>query len=180
MVFNRAYLSGGQANIVITPQDPSQGIAPRPGAAGTTPPVPKVRAQPQSLRLPAVLDSAQAASAFPMVLVSPATARRIGVPTFLSGIVLSPAHLPGPPPSRAEQGAAKTALERIGLPVYSLYVERGFQSQVGSILLLLLGMASVVTFGATAVATGLAAADSRGDLGVLAAVGASPRVRRTL
>ena len=38
----------------------------------------------------------------------------------------------------------------------------------------------VITLGAAAIATGLAAAEGRADLSTLAAVGASPRVRRAL
>jgi putative ABC transport system permease protein len=41
-------------------------------------------------------------------------------------------------------------------------------------------VAGIITLGAAAIATGLAAADGRADLGTLAAVGASPRVRRAL
>jgi putative ABC transport system permease protein len=44
----------------------------------------------------------------------------------------------------------------------------------------LLLASSVVTIGGVAVATGLAAADGRDDVATLAAVGASPRVRRLL
>ncbi len=48
-------------------------------------------------------------------------------------------------------------------------------------MLLLLAVASgVITLGAAAVATGLAAAEGRRDLSTLAAVGADPRVRRLL
>jgi putative ABC transport system permease protein len=41
-------------------------------------------------------------------------------------------------------------------------------------------VAGVITLGAAATATGLAAADGRADLSTLAAVGAAPRVRRGL
>jgi putative ABC transport system permease protein len=41
-------------------------------------------------------------------------------------------------------------------------------------------VAGIITLGAAAIATGLAAADGRTDLATLAAVGASPRVRRGL
>ncbi|WFE38980.1 ABC transporter permease [Micromonospora sp. WMMD998] len=49
-----------------------------------------------------------------------------------------------------------------------------------SLLLLLAGASGVITLGAAAVATGLAAAEGRRDLSTLAAVGADPRVRRLL
>ncbi|SCG52873.1 FtsX-like permease family protein [Micromonospora halophytica] len=48
------------------------------------------------------------------------------------------------------------------------------------LLLLLAAGAGVITLGAAGVATGLAAAEGRRDLSTLAAVGASPRVRRVL
>ena len=41
-------------------------------------------------------------------------------------------------------------------------------------------VAGLITLGAAAIATGLAAVDGRADLSTLAAVGASPRVRRAL
>jgi putative ABC transport system permease protein len=47
-------------------------------------------------------------------------------------------------------------------------------------LLLLIGAAALITIGAAAIGTGLAAADGRADLSTLAAVGASPRLRRAL
>lgn len=62
----------------------------------------------------------------------------------------------------------------------SLYVERGRPEPDDRALLVLAVVAGVVTLGAAAIATGLAAVDGRADLTVLAAVGASPRVRRGL
>lgn len=50
----------------------------------------------------------------------------------------------------------------------------------GQPLTVLLLVAAVVTIGASALATALTAADSRADLATLAAVGASPRLRRVL
>lgn len=63
---------------------------------------------------------------------------------------------------------------------FSFDVERGYTSPAGPILLALLGASVVVVLGATAISTGLAAADGRADLSTLAAVGASPRTRRLL
>ncbi len=59
-------------------------------------------------------------------------------------------------------------------------VETGYESPAGPTLLALLGVSVVVVLGATAISTGLAAADGRSDLATLAAVGASPRTRRLL
>lgn len=63
---------------------------------------------------------------------------------------------------------------------FSFAVETGYESPAGPALLALLGASVVVVLGATAISTGLAAADGRSDLATLAAVGASPRTRRLL
>nr|MBA2415228.1 ABC transporter permease [Geodermatophilaceae bacterium] len=55
-----------------------------------------------------------------------------------------------------------------------------YESPAGPVLLALLGASVIVVLGATAISTGLAAADGRSDLATLAAVGASPRTRRWL
>jgi putative ABC transport system permease protein len=59
-----------------------------------------------------------------------------------------------------------------------LYVERGYVSQDRIAVLVLAGAALVIALGATGIAVGLAAAESRADLATLAAVGAAPRMRR--
>ena len=61
----------------------------------------------------------------------------------------------------------------------SMYVERGPQAGAPGLVVLAV-VAGVITLGAAAIATGLAAAEGRADLSTLAAVGASPRVRRAL
>ncbi|MGH8793218.1 MAG: FtsX-like permease family protein, partial [Stackebrandtia sp.] len=53
-------------------------------------------------------------------------------------------------------------------------------SEVQTVLLLLGVVSGLLALGATAVATALAAAESRRDLGTLAAIGASPTMRRKL
>jgi len=63
---------------------------------------------------------------------------------------------------------------------FSFQVEAGYESPAGPVLLALLGASVIVVLGATAISTGLAAADGRSDLATLAAVGASPRTRRWL
>ena len=76
-----------------------------------------------------------------------------------------------------EQDRAMAALQ--SLNAYPSF-EQGFVHQLDTRLLLLLVAAVVITLGAAAVGTGLAAADGRADLSTLAAVGASPRLRRVL
>jgi putative ABC transport system permease protein len=60
------------------------------------------------------------------------------------------------------------------------YVEQGPARDTDARLWLLTAAAVAITIGAAAVGTGLAAADGRADLSTLAAVGASPRMRRGL
>lgn len=62
----------------------------------------------------------------------------------------------------------------------SLQIEAGYQGDNDLVLLLLTVFAGLVTVGAAGIATGLAQADAEADLKTLAAVGAAPRVRRTL
>lgn len=80
--------------------------------------------------------------------------------------------------SEAEAERVSGALADAGVSNSYLYVERGWTSDNGLVLLVLAVAAGVITLGATGIAVGLAAADPRADLATLAAVGASPRVRR--
>jgi putative ABC transport system ATP-binding protein len=59
-------------------------------------------------------------------------------------------------------------------------VERGYRSEFGLGLLVLVLGAAIITLGAAGIATGLAQADARPDHATLAAVGADPRMRRSL
>lgn len=134
---------------------------------------------PETVRhLPALyVHSAYAEGAeIPSVVMAPETARRYGLepgPTRSTVLVTRRA------PSAREEAAALDALPPS--PDYPmLYVARKFASQNPFALVALAFVAAVVTVGATAIATGLAAADSRPDLATLAAVGAGTGVRRRL
>jgi putative ABC transport system permease protein len=127
----------------------------------------------RTLRLPAVAVRAPAYTGLPGVLVPPEAARRAGLPVRPTTTLLALRRLP----TDAEEAAARGAA--IGTSL-DLYVERGFRGRYPFALLILLGASALVTVGATGIATGLAAADSRPDLATLAAVGAAPRVRRRL
>ncbi|MER7337279.1 ABC transporter permease [Streptomyces sp. NPDC000075] len=70
-------------------------------------------------------------------------------------------------------------IDRTGADV-RVTIERGYQSDSTIGVLALAVFAGLVTIGAAGIATGLAQADSEADLKTLAAVGAAPRVRRTL
>jgi putative ABC transport system permease protein len=109
----------------------------------------------------------------PVVLMTGATARSLGIGSVRSVALATTSRMP----TVAEQDRLQAALGAD----YSVYVERGLgTSDATTALLLLAGVAGLITLGAAAIATGLAAADGRADLGTLAAVGASPRVRRGL
>ncbi|HEX5543744.1 MAG TPA: FtsX-like permease family protein [Micromonospora sp.] len=90
------------------------------------------------------------------------------------GLVAIPTNMP----SQADQDRLHAALTEIG-PI-SWAVERGPYISKDPFLLVLGIAAGLITLGAAAIATGLAAADGRADLSTLAAVGASPRLRRLL
>jgi putative ABC transport system permease protein len=81
-------------------------------------------------------------------------------------------------PTEAEAERATAALTAAGLKDPWLYVERGYVSNDRLAVLVLAAAALVIALGATGIAVGLAAAESRADLATLAAVGAAPRVRR--
>ncbi|MGR8009424.1 FtsX-like permease family protein [Streptomyces hypolithicus] len=82
-------------------------------------------------------------------------------------------------PSGPQQQKLDAALDALGTED-GLYVERGYTSDSGIVLLALTIFAGLVTIGAAGIATGLAQTDAEPDLKTLAAVGAPPRVRRTL
>ncbi|MER5929816.1 ABC transporter permease [Streptomyces sp. NPDC002054] len=70
-------------------------------------------------------------------------------------------------------------LDRMGVDA-ALKIESGYQGGTEMMVLILTVFAGLVTIGAAGIATGLAQADAEADLKTLAAVGAAPRVRRTL
>lgn len=71
------------------------------------------------------------------------------------------------------------ALDKLGVEA-SVRIERGYEGNDSITMLALTVFAGLVTIGAAGIATGLAQADAEADLKTLAAVGAPPRVRRTL
>jgi putative ABC transport system permease protein len=81
-------------------------------------------------------------------------------------------------PTSAEEDQALAAVQETA-NVY-LQLERGYQNDYAIGLLALVVAAGIVTLGGTFTAVGLAAAEGRADVATLAAVGASPGVRRRL
>jgi putative ABC transport system permease protein len=82
-------------------------------------------------------------------------------------------------PTVAEEDRLRAALGSQLDKGLGMHVERGPQAGAPGLVVLAV-VAGVITLGAAAIATGLAAAEGRADLSTLAAVGASPRVRRAL
>lgn len=109
-------------------------------------------------------------------LYSPQAAAQLGLPIADAGLVAVLDRLP----TDRERDTVQGALERLGLDQQALYVERGYVSDYGPGLLALALGSALLVLGASGIATGLAAADGRADLATLAAVGATPSVRRVL
>jgi hypothetical protein len=109
----------------------------------------------------------------PVLMMTSATARSLGIDSVPSMALATTSRMP----TVAEEDRLHAALgTRTGA-----YVERGSRaSSDTTTLLVLAAVAGLVTLGAAAIATGLAAAGGRADLATLGAVGASPRVRRGL
>ncbi|MGW7413977.1 FtsX-like permease family protein [Streptomyces sp. NPDC054863] len=109
------------------------------------------------------------------LLVPPTLARSAGFTTVPYGLVYSLSSLPTSEQTQALNGA----FDKIGIE-QPPYTESGYSGKTGIVLLALTVFAGLVTIGAAGIATGLAQADAEADLKTLAAVGAPPRVRRTL
>ncbi|MBB0244963.1 ABC transporter permease [Streptomyces alkaliphilus] len=110
-----------------------------------------------------------------VVLIPPTTAEAAGLPSVDYATLWSTDE----PPAGARWQAVEEVLRDIphGPPAF---VERGYLGNADIVLLVIALFAGVVTVGAAGIATGLARADSEADLATLAAIGAPPRVRRTL
>ncbi|MEX5635014.1 FtsX-like permease family protein [Parafrankia sp. FMc2] len=108
------------------------------------------------------------------LVLSPAAARDLGLRSAPAQIVASTDRTP----TQAEVERLQAAAEDLGLG-YPL-VERGYVSEFGIGLLALAAGAALITLSATVITIGLAAVDGRADLATLAAVGASPGLRRRL
>ncbi|MCX4746877.1 FtsX-like permease family protein [Kitasatospora sp. NBC_01287] len=122
----------------------------------------------------AVLAPVSAAPA--QMLMPPQTAARLGLQLTDSGSIWRPTTAL----SSADEQRASAALVNAGGGNANLYVERGYHPAHSLVGLGLTGFAILVALGAAGIATGLAAADSQQDLATLAAVGAAPRIRRSL
>lgn len=120
----------------------------------------------------AYLDPRQTADwSTPTVFVSAGTAAAFHgfVSTASQAIVI------GPTPT---EGQVEQAQDALGSRPH-ISVERGYQSSISPLFVGIMVASGLITIAGVAVAVGLDAAESRGDLATLAAVGASPGRRRT-
>ncbi|MEH0828430.1 MULTISPECIES: FtsX-like permease family protein [unclassified Micromonospora] len=109
------------------------------------------------------------------LVLSPAAADALGLTAVPMGYLLDTA---GSPTDRQMEMLTDELFD-IG-PMSAQVATADPPSDQRPMLLLLAVASGVITLGAAAVATGLAAAEGRRDLSTLAAVGADPRVRRLL
>lgn len=124
--------------------------------------------------LPAVLVHLDGSTAGPQAVLSTEAAERAGLPLSDVGLVVTGAEI-----SEQQQDAVSESIA--GITEYgSFYVERGYQndSETVIVLLILAGLGAALMLGGTLTATFLALSDARPDLATLAAVGASPGKRR--
>ncbi|MGW1977076.1 FtsX-like permease family protein [Streptomyces sp. NPDC001889] len=109
------------------------------------------------------------------LIMPPAAAKASGLETVPYGAYYSTDRVP----TSEERQRLDGELDRIGADA-SVRVEEGYVSENDIIMLSLAIFAGLITIGAAGIATGLSQADAEADLKTLAAVGAPPRVRRTL
>ncbi|MFE4617831.1 FtsX-like permease family protein [Streptomyces sp. NPDC056747] len=109
------------------------------------------------------------------LLMTPATAKAAGLSTLPAGAYFSTERMPDTEARQKLDGE----LAKLGSNA-ELHVEEGFVNEDSLFVIALAVFAGLVTIGAAGIATGLAQADAEADLKTLAAVGAPPRVRRTL
>ncbi|MFF8831974.1 FtsX-like permease family protein [Streptomyces sp. NPDC015131] len=108
-------------------------------------------------------------------IVPPAVAKAAGLTTVPFGAFYSTDRMP----TTEQRQKLDNELAETGAGA-ELHLEEGFVSENSIVLLSLTVFAGLITIGAAGIATGLAQADAEADLKTLAAVGAPPRVRRTL
>ena len=111
----------------------------------------------------------------PITMMTRQTARSLGLDSVAAVALATTSGVP----TVAEEDRLRAALGSQLDKGLGMYVERGPEAGTAGLVVLAV-VAGVITLGAAAIATGLAAAEGRADLSTLAAVGASPRVRRAL
>lgn len=109
-------------------------------------------------------------------IISPAAIAKVGFGHATYGVVVATSRMP----SQAERDGLAAGLRDLDPGLQSIVETGPPASSDDPTLLILAAAAGLITLGAASIATGLAAADGRADLSTLAAVGASPGVRRRL
>ncbi|MEV0090334.1 ABC transporter permease [Streptomyces sp. NPDC050738] len=109
------------------------------------------------------------------LIMPPSTAKAAGLTTVPFGAYFTTDQMPG----SAQKQRLDSDIDQIGAEI-NLHIEEGYTAESNIVLLALTIFAGLITIGAAGIATGLAQADAEADLKTLAAVGAAPRVRRTL
>lgn len=127
------------------------------------------------LRTLTVPGYALAGEGFSGTIVSAAAVEAAGFTVRPHGVTVDTERMP----TQAEQDRLAATLRNLS-PGLQLTVETGPARETDPTPLILAIAAGLITLGAASIATGLAAADGRADLATLAAVGASPGVRRRL
>ena len=133
---------------------------------------------PEVVHVPAATVGTSTLDRFGMVgttgaLATPATAAAHHWPTFTDALRLSD------PGGTISDDAEQAIAQRLPETAF-LYVERGYRSNLALLYSLLFGVFGTLVLVATLISTALAQAEGRADLGTLAAVGATRRLRRTV
>jgi putative ABC transport system permease protein len=111
----------------------------------------------------------------PIIVISPEGIAKLGLTSRPAGYVGVTDHQP----TQAEEDAFLAAAAKVD-GSWQITTQKRPTPEQEPFLVVLAIVAGVVTIGAAGIATGLAAAEGRADLTTLAAVGASPGVRRML
>jgi putative ABC transport system permease protein len=115
-------------------------------------------------------DDVPAYTGLPTVLISPQTAEANGWGLTPFTTVFTPRSVP----TDEEVDRIRSQLPNL----VGLYIERGYDSRYSIALLAILMATGIATLAGTSVAVALAMAESKADMGTLAAVGASPARKR--
>jgi putative ABC transport system permease protein len=106
-------------------------------------------------------------------IVSPGALATAHMGSTINGVIASTTRVP----TQAEEQSFTQQMNNLRI---GGSIESGPTIEIPVELWLIMGAAALITLGAAAIGTGLAAADGRADLSTLASVGASPRLRRGL
>ncbi len=166
---NRTFLSGpGTADFQTVDPSYQQGV---PAANGAAPKQKIITTVP----VQAVVDAPD----LPLPIygvMSPATAARLGVLATPQRLLMTLSAAP----TDAEIDRVHSALAEIYGQYNSFQVERGNTEDLSFWLWIIVGAGALITLSAAGITAGLALVDGRADPATLAAIGAAPRLRKSL